>query len=472
MASPILPGTGLGSGLDTGAIVKALVNADKAAKQGQIDRGTANNTASISGIGTLKSLLSTFRTTITELSSKTNPQFPGYAATTSDSKYVTAVAGNTAVNGNYVVDVQNLATSSKVTSAAFAGGTTSAIPTGTLKISQNGTDYNLDVKAGATLQSVRDSINADASLKGAGISANIVTDSFGSRLVVGSTTTGKGSDISLSGIAGLEIDGSTVVGTSTSPMTATSAGSIGALAVDANFTVDGMTLSSKSNSVDKAVSGMTFNLVAKGTSTITVAANTDGLKASIQKFVDAYNAVANSVTALTKPSLDDDGKPTIPAQLTGDSLPRSILAAIRAPLSEVGSGDKLTVLAQLGITTNQKTGALDFDSTKFTAAMNDKKLGGEVQTLFTGENGLLDRMDKAIAPFAQTGGVLDQRTTALNKTKTKLASDQAALDRRIETLTAVLTKKYNDMDTLVGKLKATASNITSMFEALTAQQKG
>ncbi|WP_162094631.1 flagellar filament capping protein FliD [Pseudomonas chlororaphis] len=472
MASPILPGTGLGSGLDTGAIVKALVNADKAPKQGQIDRGTANNTASISGIGTLKSLLSTFRTTITELSSKTNPQFPGYAATTSDSKYVTAVAGNTAVNGNYVVDVQNLATSSKVTSAAFAGGTTSAIPTGTLKISQNGTDYNLDVKVGATLQSVRDSINADASLKGAGISANIVTDSFGSRLVVGSTTTGKGSDISLSGIAGLEIDGSTVVGTSTSPMTATSAGSIGALAVDANYTVDGMTLSSKSNSVDKAVSGMTFNLVAKGTSTITVAANTDGLKASIQKFVDAYNAVANSVTALTKPSLDDDGKPTIPAQLTGDSLPRSILAAMRAPLSEVGSGDKLTVLSQLGITTNQKTGALDFDSTKFTAAMNDKKLGGEVQALFTGEKGLLERMDNAIKPFAQTGGVLDQRTTELNKTKAKLTLDQEALDRRIETLTAVLTKKYNDMDTLVGKLKATASNITSMFEALTAQQKG
>ncbi|AJO77264.1 MULTISPECIES: flagellar filament capping protein FliD [Pseudomonas] len=472
MASPILPGTGLGSGLDTGAIVKALVNADKAAKQGQIDRGTATNSASISGIGTLKSLLSTFRTTITELSSKTNPQFPGYAATTSDNKYVTAVAGNNAVNGSYVVSVGNLATASKVTSAAFAGGATSAIPTGTLKISQNGTNYNLDVKAGATLQSVRDSINADASLKSAGISANIVTDSFGSRLVVGSTTTGAGSDISLSGIAGLEIDGSTVVGSAGSPMTATSAGSIGAVAKDANFTVDGMALTSKTNAVDKAVSGMTFNLVAPGTSTITVAANTDGLKASIQKFVDAYNAVANSVTALTKPSLDDDGKPTIPAQLTGDSLPRSILAAIRAPLSEVGSGDKLTVLAQLGITTNQKTGALDFDSTKFTAAMNDKKLGGEVQTLFTGENGLLNRMDKAIAPFAQTGGVLDQRTTALNKTKTKLAADQAALDRRIETLTAVLTKKYNDMDTLVGKLKATASNITSMFEALTAQQKG
>lgn len=471
MASPILPGTGLGSGLDTGAIVKALVNADKAAKQGQIDRGTATNTASISGIGTLKSLMAAFTKSMTDLGSKTNPQFPGFAATSSDVKFVTATASNSAVGGNYVINVGNLATSSKVASAAFAGGTSSAIPTGTLTISQSGKNFNVNVAAGATLQSVRDSINAGSSLKAAGVSANIVTDSFGSRLVLGSSNTGAGSDISVSGIAGLEIDGTNVVGTTGSPMTATSAGAIGAVALDAKFTVDGMALTSKTNAVDKAVSGLTFNLVAVGTSTVTVATNTDGLKASIQKFVDAYNAIANSVTSLTKPSLDDDGKPTVPAALTGDALPRSILSAIRSPLSETGSGDKLTVLAQLGITTNQKTGALDFDSTKFTAAMTDKKLGGEVQELFTGNNGLLERMNKAIAPFADTGGILDQRTTSLNKTKTKLTSDQAALDRRIETLTAVLAKKYNDMDTLVGKLKATASNITSIFEAMTAQQK-
>jgi len=129
------------------------------------------------------------------------------------------------------------------------------------------------------------------------------------------------------------------------------------------------------------------------------------------------------------------------------------------------------VLAQLGVTTDQKTGALNFDGTKFTAAMTDKKLSGEVETMFTGPDGLLERMEKAILPFSQPGGVLDQRTTALTRTQTRLKNDQEALDRRVATLTAVLTKKYNDMDTLVGKLKATASNITSMFEAMNAQQR-
>ncbi|CAH0132088.1 flagellar filament capping protein FliD [Pseudomonas mediterranea] len=473
MASPILPGLGLGSGLDTTAIVKALVDSDKAAKQGQITRATTTTTNSISGVGTLKSLLAAFNTAMKDLSSTTNPQFAGFAATSSAPTVLTATASNSAVNGTYSVKVNSLATASKVTSAAFAGGTTSAIPSGTLTISQKGVDYNLNVPGGSTLQSVRDAINADSSLKAAGFSANIVTDSFGSRLVLGSSTTGAGSDISVSGIAGLEIDGTNVVGANGTALTATSAGSIGAIAHDAEFTIDGMLLTSKSNTVSTAVSGLTLNLLAAGgaASTVTVAPNNDGLKASIQKFVDAYNAVANSITALTKPTLDDDGNPTVPAKLTGDSLPRSLLAAIREPLSQTGAGDKLTVLAQLGVTTDQKTGALNFDSVKFTAAMTDKKLSGEVQTMFTGTNGLLERMGKAIEPFSQAGGVLDQRSTVLNRTQARLKSDQEALDRRVETLTAVLTKKYNDMDTLVGKLKATASNITSMFEAINAQQR-
>jgi len=467
MASPILPGTGLGSGIDTGAIVKALVNADKAAKQGQIDRGTATNTASISGIGTLKSLLATFQTALKDLGSATNPQFAGFAASSSDAKVLGATANNSAVSGNYKVAITQIATSSKVASAAFAGGATSTIATGgTLTISQGGKNYSVVVPDGSTLQQVRDSINSKFAVDG--LSANIISDEFGARLVLGSSVTGAGSEISASGVAGLTMNGAAKI---TTPPTATSSGALGDLPVDAVYSIDGFPRTSKSNTVAD-VSGLSLSLVAIGSATVSVTGNNDGLKASIQKFVDAYNAVANAVTSLTKPSLDDDGKPTIPAALTGDPLPRSLLAAIRGPLSQTGAGDKLTVLSQLGITTDQKTGALNFDSVKFTAAMNDKKLGGEVQTLFTGTNGLIERMNNVIKPYTDTGGILDTRTTNLNVTKNRLSKDQEALDRRIETLTAVLTKKYNDMDTLVGKLKATGDNITSIFAAMNAQQKG
>ncbi|WP_047532012.1 flagellar filament capping protein FliD [Pseudomonas sp. 11/12A] len=477
MASPIQPGSGLGSGLNISSIVTALVNADKSAKQNQIDRQTATNTAQISGIGSLKSVLANFQTAMKNLSSTTNPQFLGFTATSGDAKVLTATASNTAVNGTYVVKVSNLATSSKVATAAFAGGASTSIPEGTLNITQNGTSVPVTIPAGATLQSVRDAINTQQGANG--FSANIVTDSFGSRLVMGSSATGAGSDITLSGITGLEITAGQKMGATP---TDTSAGAIGEFAVDANFTVDGLALTSKTNTVDKAVSGLTLNLVAGGdaTTTVTVGPNGDGLKKAIQSFVDAYNQVVTSVNSLTKPTLDKDGNPTVAAALTGDPLSRSVLASIREPLVTTGAGDKLTVLSQLGITTNQKTGALDFDSTKFSKAMDTQKLGGEVQKLFLGDptatgaaaKGLLTRMNEAIQPYTVTGkeGILDSRSTNLAKTKSNLAEQQAALDRRVETLTAVLTKKYNDMDSLVGKLKATASNITSMFDAINAQK--
>lgn len=316
MASPILPGSGLGSGLDIGAIVTALVNSDKSAKQTLITNQTSINTAKISATGSLKSALAAFQTAMTNLGKRDAPSFSGFTATSSTPTTLTATSDNTAVNGSYSVVVDKLATGSKVASAAFAGGATSAIPTGTLNISQNGIDYPVTIASGATLQSTRDAINT--TLQGKGISANIVTDANGSRLVIGSTVTGAGSDLKVSGIAGLEIDGTNSLGNTPA---AGASGNIGGLALDAKVTIDGLTVTSKSNTISGAVGGINLTLVAESSTPVkvTVGTNTDGLKTSLQTFVDAYNTVINTLTTLTKPSLDDQNNPTIGAAMTGDS---------------------------------------------------------------------------------------------------------------------------------------------------------
>jgi len=472
MASPILPGTGLGSGLDIGSIVTALVNADKSAKQTQITTQTTTTTAKISATGALKSALSAFSTSLTALGSKSTPAFSGFAATSGTPTSLTVTSDNTAVNGSYNVTVNQLATGSKVATAAFSGGVSSAIPTGTLTISQNGIDYPVTIASGATLQSTRDAINT--TLQAKGITANIVTDGNGSRLVVGSTTTGTGSDISMSGIAGLEVNGTTKM-----DGTATGAGYIGNPAQDALFNVDGLSMTSKSNTVSGAVGGISMTLLVANKDApvvVTVGTNSDGLKTSIQSFVDAYNKVISTLTAYTTPSLDAEGNPTVSNAMTGDSLPRNLIQSMRDQLTNVpgdAGGNQLAVLAQLGITTDQKTGTLTMDSTKFTAAMTTQGMSGQVQALFSGTtstNGLLARMDNAIKPYYQTGGILDQRTNILNNTAKDLSNQQSALDLRVSNLTTSLTAKYNAMDLLVGQMKATASSITSFFASLNAQK--
>lgn len=308
MASPILPGSGLGSGLDIGAIVTALVNADKSPKQTQIDSATKTNTLKISGVGALKNALAAYQKAMTDLGSKTNPAFAGYAATSSTPTTLTATSDNTAVSGTYSVVVNNLATGSKVASASFAGGAASAIPSGTLKISQNGTDYNVDIPANATLQTTRDAINKAQGVNG--VSANIVTDSSGaSRLVISSNKTGAGSDLTVSGIAGLEIDGTKVM--SATPAAGDS-GAVGDIAKDAKLTIDGLAVTSKSNTVSGAISGLTMNLVEASPTAVKVSVdtNTKGLQASVQQFVDAFNTLKTTIDSLSKATPDEDGKLT------------------------------------------------------------------------------------------------------------------------------------------------------------------
>jgi len=469
MASTIVSSIGLGTGLNITEMVDALVSADTAAKKAQITRQTSNNSAMISGVGSLKSALTTFQDAMKKLNDSSAPSFNAYAAKSANESVVKVTSGNAAVPGSYNIVVNQLATGSKVASQQFAGGSSSAITEGELTISQGGNDYKIDVPSGATLESVRNQINKELGVQG--ISANIVNGEGGSRLVLSSTTTGAGSDLSVSGIPELEIDG-------TQQMTGSGAGYITAMAQDAELTIDGLKIKSAKNTIENAVSGMKLELTGVSPQTngvgsptsVTVAQDNEGLQKSVKAFVDAYNALQTTITSLTSTSRDADDNLVL-GPLTNDPTTRSLVNDIRKVLSEVGSGDQLTTLSQLGINTT-KDGTLEFNTTKFTAAMNDKKLGSEVQELFTGDDGIFARMNKAIDPYNATDGTLATRKASLDKVAKDLEEQQAALDRRTASLTESLTKKYVAMDTMVAKLNAQANQIKSVFDALNAQAKG
>ena len=466
MASTILPGTGLGSGVDINAIVKTLVAAETDPKSNQIKRQTANNTAMLSGVASLKSALSVYQAAMKKLNDTAAPSFSAYTATSSSDTTIKATSNNTAVPGSYMVRVENLATSSKVATKNFDTGASTPIAEGDLLITQDGVTHTVKIGAGATLQSVRDSINTSLAEKG--ISANIVSGADGSRLVFSSTMTGGGTDISVDGIDDLDIPAG-------QEMLGDGPGYIGAEAKDALVYVDGIKVPSKTNTITGAISGISLELLQEtGTDPskaikVTVGENTAGLKTSIQAYVDAYNTLVKTANSLTATSKDEEGN-TVLGPLTNDPTTRALLSDLRKQLATESSGDRLTSLSQLGINT-QKDGTLEFNGVKYDTAMKEKKLGADVQQLFSGTNGVFERMNKAIEPYLQTGGILDSRKNGLDKLQTDLANQQLALGRRIDALTDTLTKRYVAMDTLVGKLEAQRKNIVSMFTAIEAQQR-
>lgn len=183
---------GVGTGLDIDSIVTALVNAEKAPKTQQLDRLETATTARFSAMGTLKGSLSGLQTAIQALNKKS--LFDTRTASSSSTAVLTAKADSAVAAGKYSVQVQQLASSSKVALQSVAAGSTTKFNSGTLSISAGSSSISVNVTAANnSLTGIRDSINTAGQSKG--ISATIVTDASGSRLVLSSTKAGEGNDI-------------------------------------------------------------------------------------------------------------------------------------------------------------------------------------------------------------------------------------------------------------------------------------
>lgn len=448
--------SGIGSGIDTQAIVDSLVAAQKAPKQAQINTQTLKATTTLSSIGKIQAALDAFRGALTNMSDTNS--FGGLSLKSSDEKVATVTMGKGAANGSFKLIVSQLATASKVSTKVYANGAGSVVNGGTtpttLTMSQGGKNFDLSVPPGATLQQVRDSINSQFGV--AGLSANVLTDANGSRLIITSTTMGEGSDITLSGDSGIDT-GYTVVDEPT----------------DAEYTLDGVAMKSKSNDITDAVSGLNIKLVgtsptsANGELTATIlslSTSSATLKSGLKGFIDTYNALLTVMNAETKVTKNPDGTMTA-AALTGDATMRTLMASIRDELNAVAGNGTLKSLAAFGVTSAQDGGALSLDDKKWDSAAATN--AADLTSIFNGKDGLLARLQKATEPFAKAStGTLAERSQVLSESLTKLKAEQDTLDARMEALQKSLQDKYNNMDTLVTQLRQQQNSVLSTLNAL------
>jgi flagellar hook-associated protein 2 len=454
--------TGVGSGFDTQAIVKSLVDAERAPKQAQINTQSQKATTQLSSIGKIQAALDAFRGALTNMG--TDNSFSGLTGTSSDEKVATMTANQGASNGSFSLIVNQLAKPSKLSTTSFAGGQSTVVNSTTsaktLTISQSGKNFDLSVPAGATLQQVRDSINSQFST--AGLSANILTDSNGSRLILTSTKGGVGSDLTMSGNSGIDT-GYTVVDP---PQ-------------NAKYTIDNIPAESKTNNITDAVSGVSIKLLSlsptvtandpnpnppRTAMTISVSTSATALKSGVKGFVDTYNALLKAMNAETKVTKDAAGN-SIAATLTGDSTMRTLQSAIRNEFNALSGNGTLKSLAQFGVTTDQDTGALSIDSKQWDKAVATN--AADINSIFSGKTGLLARLTAATDGYAKAStGILATRTTSLADSLKDLTKQQTDLDDRLTTMQDSLTRKYTAMDTLVAQLRQQSSSILGTLSAL------
>src|SRR5690606_41080980 len=141
----------------------------------------------------------------------------------------------------------------------------------------------------------------------------------------------------------------------------------------------------------------------------------------------------------------------------------SFMSDIRSELGAAAGGDGIRILADLGVTT-QRDGKLAVDSIKLNKAL-DSNLE-QVSSFFTGEKGLMARLEAKTKPYTQSGGILENRTKALQNTLSSVDSQRETLASRLSTHESRLFAQFNSFDARVSQMCNTSTYLSALLDSL------
>lgn len=453
---PAITAPGVGSGLDINSLVDQLVALEKRPLQA-VQSQKSNVQAQLSSYGKFKSVLSDFQSAMSALS--TRDSFQIFAASSSNENSFAATTGADARGGSYAIDVTSLAASHKLASGAFTDSTT-VVGEGTLTL-QNGSD-SFDVvidSSNNTLAGIRDAINSASD--NTGVSATILSDDAGTRLIMTSRESGTANAIQVSVTGDSLGSDSDATGLSQLVFNATTQNlSEVNAASDAHLSIDGFSVTSASNIVSGALQGVTLNLNAIGSGTLDVSTDTGAIKESAQSFVDAFNNLRTTISDLRKGNLEADS--------TLLSVENLVLGQVNTQANI--SGGNFDYLTQVGVEID-RYGKMSLNASRFEDALNSDF--ESVSKLFSdADGGIARRLDGLAGGILATGGLLDARESGLNDQIKALDVQADRIDRRLVSTEARLRAQFTAMDSIVANLNATGDYLSQQLSGLASLNKG
>jgi flagellar hook-associated protein 2 len=435
---------GIGSGLDVKSIVSQLVALEKQPLAALKVKAATVNTK-ISAFSQIKSLVSTLSTAASTLNSLTTWNAVT-ASSSNDSAVGASAIGGTAVN-SFSVQVTALAKAQSYATAALPLPVGKPVGSGTLTITPTSATTHVDIQVLAT-DSVSD-IASKINGAGAGVSATVLSDASGERLLLRSSSTGVANGFTVS-VTDSDLNNTDAAGLSRLVNGAsTQAGANAAATINGSIPV-----TSSNNTFTNVVSGVT--LTAKEVMTtaaeITVAPNQTPITSAIDSFVKAYNDINQTMQDLTK----YDAATKAGGLLQGDATAVGLQRALQGILQSTTTGSAYSRLADIGIT-QQLGGDLTVDSGKLTTALNN---GSEVKNLFTvkNSNALTNGVALKFKTFADgllaADGFFSTKDASLKRSLDANAKDQQSLNDKVTRVEAALNRRYTALDTQMASLTA------------------
>lgn len=476
----LISSLGVGSNLDLSGLLDKLAAAESQPLVA-LQKQQVSYTAKLSAYGTLQNALSSFQATANKLGDAS--LFQGVKVTSSATDILSATGSATGAVGSYSVEVTRLAQAQSLAATGVAdpkaavGQGSVTIDFGTISGGvldpatgrYSGAAFSPDTARAAqtivldssnnSLEGLRDAINKNTTL---GVTASIINDGGASpyRLVLTSSQTGEASSlrIAVTGDASLQSlvahDPSAVQGLQ---QTTTAA--------NAALKVNGIGVTSASNTVKDAVQGVTMTLARTGSSTLTVSRDNAATEAAVNAFVNAYNSLQTTAAQLTR--YDQEKKAG--AALVGDSTLRGIQSNIRAALNTPQAGE-FKVLSKVGVSF-QKDGTMALDADKLKTALADNREA--VIELFAGnggDTGYGKRVSALVDTFIGTSGAISNATAGVNATLKSLDARYSATELGVEAKVARYRAQFTQLDLLMSRMNSTTSYLTAQFDAMNASK--
>lgn len=450
------------SGLPLDSLLTSLQNNENLALRAIQSRQTAAQ-AKLSAYGKLQAAVSAFQVAAQAVA---NSDSYGAITSTAGSDAISATATSAAIPGQYAIQVDQLATSQTLVYDGLADRTTAIGTGGTLNITTaDGKTHTLDLTGQDTsLDGLVKAINASADI---GVSATIVNDGGASpyRLLLTSRATGTqaaATQIDVTGNSNLQAFLGTSITTGASGSTSSNPAIQVQGAQDASLSVNGIAITSQTNTVSNVIDGvtLTLNKTTASATSLSLSRNNDVAKKAITNFVSAYNTLQSTVKSLTAYDVDSRAS----SALTGDSVARSVQTRMQGALSGAIDSTTGTTLASIGVTTDPSTGQLQIDQTKLDKALSDNMNG--VKSLFAGSTGAGAQVSAVADAFTRTGGIFSTTADGLNKTIADIKKQYDATSNLIDQRMATYRTQFTQLDSMVTQMNSLSSYLTQQLTAL------
>ena len=358
-------------------------------------------------------------------------------------------AGSSAVAGSHTVSITQLAQTSSNVSTVIPSASDTL--TGTVTI--QGKTFDTQANGNNTLTGLASAINSAA----IGVTASVITDSSGSRLSIVSGTSGAAGQLDTITTNALA-DGGTSI---TFPGPPNS----GQRGQDAQITVDGVQVTSPSNTVTGAISGVTFQLLSSASPNtniqVQVTDNTTDIGTAVSNFVSAYNTVVKDIN--TEETNSSTG--TAPA-LLGSPILAQLQSQLTGALFGGSASGSINNLGQLGISMNND-GTLTLSSDTLNSALSSnlsdvagffQNSGSFGQKLSTAVNNLGTQAPNGVIFLAQQQNAAQEK--ALNE---DITNENALLSAQ----KTQLTNELNTANQILQSIPSQLNQVNELYSAIT-----